>query len=240
MSPFTIAIGETGHHGQCAGFFALALRLVRLIAVPVAAGVSAPMAACTHREPPTPEGAHSTAAPEFEAPTSPIASASATADASEPPSADPALLPQTREVPHASGVAFGARVRALWDAIVSDDPERAMVFFFPLGAYEQVKDVGAPAADWKHRLVAAYARDIRALHSHLGSDAARARLVGLDVPEARARWVEPGEEYNKIGYFRVFGSKLRYEVDGSVNAFDIKSLISWRGQWYVVHLSAFK
>ena len=67
---------------------------------------------------------------------------------------------------------------------------------------------------------------------------AYARLVALDVPEARARWVEPGEEYNKIGYFRVFGSKLRYEVDGAAHAFDVKSLISWRGEWYVVHLSA--
>jgi hypothetical protein len=115
-----------------------------------------------------------------------------------------------------------------------------MPFFFPLGAYVQVKDVGNPAADWKHRLVAAFVQDIHALHTRIADSRMRPRLVALDVPDGRARWVEPGEEYNKIGYFRVFGSKLRYELDGAAYTFEVKSLISWRGDWYVVHLSAIK
>jgi hypothetical protein len=78
------------------------------------------------------------------------------------------------------------------------------------------------------------------LHAHLGQGAPRARLVGLDVPHGSARWVEPGEEWNKLGYFRVFGSKLRFEVDGTADSFDVKSLIAWRGEWYVVHLSAIR
>jgi hypothetical protein len=86
--------------------------------------------------------------------------------------------------------------------------------------------------------VSAYAHDIHALHARLGDDAASAKLVGIDVPQARARWVDPGEEYNKIGYWRVFGSRLRYDVGGTSGSFEIKSLISWRGEWYVVHLSA--
>jgi hypothetical protein len=128
----------------------------------------------------------------------------------------------------------------LWAAIVKDEPGLAMPFFFPLDAYEQVKDVADPSADWKHRLVAAYERDIHALHARLGAQAATAHFLGLEVPEARARWVEPGEEWNKLGYYRVFGSKLRYEIGGDSDAFEIKSLISWRGEWYVVHLSAIK
>jgi hypothetical protein len=113
-----------------------------------------------------------------------------------------------------------------------------MPFFFPLGAYQQVKDVTNPAADWRRRLVSAYERDIHALHAKLGADAADAQLVALDVPMPRARWVEPGEEWNKIGYYRVFGAKLRYTVNGEERSFDVKSLISWRGEWFVVHLSA--
>jgi hypothetical protein len=115
-----------------------------------------------------------------------------------------------------------------------------MSSFFPVGAYEQVKDVGDPAGDWKHRLVSAYQRDIHALHAGLGDASASAHLVRLEVPAERARWVEPGEEWNKLGYFRVFGSKLRYQLDGTDAAFEVKSLISWRGEWYVVHLTAIK
>ncbi|HEY8038686.1 MAG TPA: hypothetical protein VIF15_02795 [Polyangiaceae bacterium] len=199
--------------------------------------------ACGRRDPPVaPDVSPSTAAAETASPppasaTVPVASASSALPA---PSADPALLPQTHDQPSASGAAFEARVAALWAAVVEDDPERAMPFFFPLGAYEQVKDIGNPAADWKHRLVAAYTHDVHALHARLGDDAAKAKLVALEVPEPRARWVDPGEEYNKIGYYRVFGSRLRYEVDGAPRSFEVKSLISWRGEWYVVHLSAIK
>ena len=115
-----------------------------------------------------------------------------------------------------------------------------MPFFFPLAAYVQVKDIGAAAADWKSRLVAAYTRDIHVLHGRLPRDGLRVRLVSLEVPRGSARWVDPGEEYNKIGYFRAFGSKLRYEENGLPKSFDVKSLISWRGEWYVVHLNAIK
>ncbi len=115
-----------------------------------------------------------------------------------------------------------------------------MPFFFPVTAYEQVKAVGSPASDWRRRLVAAYKRDIHALHKRLGDKAESAKLVRLDVPDERARWVEPDEEYNKLGYYRVYGTRIVYEVDGKERTFDISSLISWRGEWYVVHLTGFK
>jgi hypothetical protein len=128
-------------------------------------------------------------------------------------------------------------VLALWTAIVRDDPDAAMPFFFPLAAYQQVKDVADPARDWNRRLVAAYARDIHELHKKLGKDAEAATFLKLDIGPA-PRWVEPHEEWNKIGYYRVFGSKLRWaHADGRPEAFDVRSLISWRGEWYVVHLS---
>lgn len=153
---------------------------------------------------------------------------------------DPGTLPQTREKPTSDGAAFTARAAALWDGIVHDDPDRAMPFFFPVTAYQQVKDVGNPGADWRRRLVAAYKRDIHALHERLGSRAESAKLVRVEVPEERARWVEPGDEYNKIGYWRVYGTRLVYEVNGRERTFDVTSLISWRGEWYVVHLTGFK
>jgi hypothetical protein len=165
------------------------------------------------------------------------------ADAARPevPRGDEAgKLPQTHARPEPSGEAFDARVHALFDGIAHDDVERAMPFFFPLPAYAQVKAIANPAADWKARLVAHYARDIHALHAKLGPNASRARFVAADVPMDRARWVEPGEEYNRIGYFRVYGTKLRGEIDGTPVAIDVTSLISWRGEWFVVHLTGVK
>jgi hypothetical protein len=103
-----------------------------------------------------------------------------------------------------------------------------------------VKDVPVPKNDWEHRLVARYRRDIHALHAQLGDGADRAKLLRIDVPMERARWVKPGEEWNKIGYFRVFGSRIRYELDGKERSFEITSMISWRGEWYVVHLTGVK
>lgn len=171
-------------------------------------------------------------------------SGTAVAKPSMAPSADagpdPATLPQTKDKPTASGAAFEARVQALWDGIVADDHERAMPFFFPLPAYEQVKAVGNPGADWRRRLVGAYKRDIHALHTRLGENASRAKLVRIDVPDDRAKWVEPGDEYNKLGYYRVYGTRLVYEVSGKERSFEVTSLISWRGEWFVVHLSGFK
>jgi hypothetical protein len=154
-------------------------------------------------------------------------------DASAPAS-DPASLPQTEDKPPASGAAFEARAKGLWDAIAKDDLDPGMPFFFPLKAYEQVKDVGHPENDWRRRLVAAYKRDIRGYHKKIGEGA---RFIKLEVPEQRARWVKPGEEMNKIGYWRVFGSRLRYEIDGKERSLEVTSLISWRGEWFVVHLN---
>jgi hypothetical protein len=169
------------------------------------------------------------------------ASADAGAGAVDPPDGgDPGALEQTRDKPPASGAAFESRAAALWDGIVHDDPDRAMPFFFPVSAYEQVKAIGNPASDWRRRLVANYKRDIHALHKRLGDDAEAAKLVRADIPDDRARWVDPGEEYNKLGYWRVYGTRLVYSVDGKERSFDVSSLISWRGEWYVVHLTGFK
>ncbi len=169
------------------------------------------------------------------APSAPSAVASSAADAG-----DPGTLPQTRDRPAPKSAALDARAAALWDGIVHDDPDRAMPFFFPVTAYEQVKAIPSPASDWRRRLVAAYKRDIHGLNKRLGDKAESAKLVRLDVPDERGRWVEPNEESNKLGYYRVYGTRIVYEVDGKERALDISSLISWRGEWYVVHLTGFK
>jgi hypothetical protein len=215
-----------------------------------------PITGCSRGSPPTPPGIDAAVAPL--PPPAPsgaqgVASATSRADGSAGPSpsaspsppklvdaGDPGTLPQTHDKPAPSADALTARASTLWDGIVHDDPDRAMPFFFPVTAYEQVKAIPSPASDWRRRLVAAYKRDIHGLAKRLGVKAESAKFVRLDVPDERARWVEPDEESNKLGYYRVYGTRLVYELDGKERSFDISSLISWRGEWYVVHLTGFK
>ena len=152
---------------------------------------------------------------------------------------DQATLPQTEERPVTSGDGFARRMEALADAIIADDSTRGLSSFFPVEAYKQVTKNTDPAADWKNRLVAEFGVDTHDAHKLLGPAASGATFLGADVP-ATAVWVKPGEEYNLIGYWRVYGTTLRFDVGGTVKVMPVSSLISWRGQWYVVHLGAIR
>ena len=181
-------------------------------------------------------------APTTAAPASPSTTeASATTSTTTTTAAsDPGALPQTDERPTASGATFTAGVDGLWEAIRQDKPELAMPFFFPKSAYLQVKAISDPAGDYQNRLIANYEEDIHTLHAQLGADAANAQYVGSSVPDDQAVFVQPGEESNKGSYWRVYGTTMQYQVDGQAGSFPVTSMISWRGQWYVVHLGAIR
>ncbi len=149
---------------------------------------------------------------------------------------DPGTLPQTHTLPSTADPVFQAHVQALWAAIVADDPALALPFFFPRAAYLHVKTLANPGADYQNRLIAYFNLDIHAAHRLLGADAPAAQLGALAVPTARAVWVPPGAEANRIPYYRVYGTRLQYTEGGRSRSFGIFSLISWRGEWYVVHL----
>jgi hypothetical protein len=150
-------------------------------------------------------------------------------------------LPQTDTRPSTKTQTFEPRMRLLAHAIASGDFDSALPAFFPAVAYAQVKDIPQPEKDWRARLVAAFKRDLAEYRKKLGPDAAKAILVGLDVPEASARFMKPGSEGNRIGYYRVLRSKLVFRVpSGEEQSFAVTSMISWRGEWYVVHLKGFK
>jgi len=187
----------------------------------------------------------STAVTTTPAPTVPPTTMAPTVPPTEAPTTtttepDPGSLPQTPDKPSGASAKLAEHASALWQAIVSDDPSVAAPAFFPLGAYLQVKAISNPESDWRTRLVAGYVEDIHALHAKLGAKAGTAQLVGMDVPESQAVWVKPGVEYNKGSYWRVYGAQLRYTADGQSGSFPIASMISWRGEWYVVHLNSIR
>lgn len=148
---------------------------------------------------------------------------------------DPGTLPQTDILPSESP-AFIAKMTDLIKAVATGNPALAYPAFFPLSAYLQVKAISNPAADYQDRLIYYYNQDIATLHSSLGPNVASTTLVAVDVPPGQAEWIVPGVEYNKGSYWRVYGTVVHYNVAGVPGQFTIASMISWRGQWYVVHL----
>lgn len=175
---------------------------------------------------------------------SPAASAGVPAADSDEPAllaADGTPLPQTEARPSVTDERFKRRMQRVADAILSGDVEKARSAFFPLVAYAQVKDVQKPERDYRFRLMAHFERDVREYRKALGKAAEHAEFIGVEVPEPRVEWMKPGKEGNRIGYFRVLRSKLRFRLaDGKERSFELTSMISWRGEWYVVHLHGFE
>jgi hypothetical protein len=203
-----------------------------------------------------PAPSSSAAGSESDAGALPASSASAATDAGAPvaSSATPASntltalldaegkpLPQTDQRPTLSSPSFQQRIEAVAKSIISGDAEPAAAAFFPLVAYQQVKDVAKPERDYRFRLLANFKRDVLEYHHALGAAAADAKFSGVTVSERDTKWMAPGSEGNKLGYFRVLRSHLHFTLPtGRSRDFELTSLISWRGEWYVVHLHGFE
>ncbi|MDI3290558.1 hypothetical protein [Polyangium sp. 15x6] len=129
------------------------------------------------------------------------------------------------------------RAAALFDAIVADDPARGESFWFPKEPFIPLKDVKGPDKYWD-QLHRTYARDIHALHKKRKSWEG-ATFEGFELGST-PKWVPPGDEGNKIGYYRTFRGKLRYRIGEKTESIEVRVLISWQGRWYITHLSKFK
>src|SRR6185436_10924076 len=98
------------------------------------------------------------------------------------------------------------RAAHLIDALVQNDPALADDFFFPKAPFIPLKDVADPGR-YFDQLLATYHRDIRSLRAER-KDWAEVSFVSFELGTPPT-WVAPGKEWNKIGYFRTFGGKLR-------------------------------
>jgi hypothetical protein len=131
---------------------------------------------------------------------------------------------------------FTARLQDYWTHVLSGSIGLGHNFFFPRTAYLQLKTLSNAGGDFDTRLYHDYRNDVIADHQLVTSSGPGAKVLGVDVPAAGVHWVPPGVEYNSIGYWNVMYARVRYEVGGVQKSFAIDSMISWRGQWYVVHL----
>jgi hypothetical protein len=152
-----------------------------------------------------------------------------------------ALLAQTDERPTAESAFFQRLGPALWQAILEDDAKLALPWFFPVEAYRAVKAIAEPDRDWETRLVRHFERDIHDYRMQLGKFRDEMQYVRIEVPSDGAKWMKPHSECNKLGYWRVLRAQLVYlDREQRERRMEITSMISWRGEWYVVHLHGFE
>ncbi len=151
---------------------------------------------------------------------------------------DPGLLPQTTAEPSTDPVTLATRLAPLWKSIQYDDAATGATIFFPESAYLQMKTgaISAPASDYQNRLVALFTMDLGTYQQALGTPPASAVLTGVEVDPSIAHWVVPGTCANHIGYWHLPNIRLVYSNHGTTSSFGVFSLISWRGEWFVVHL----
>jgi len=175
----------------------------------------------------------SVAAPPSSAPPEGSSAASAAGSATQHPADDP----DNKTEPPSRGPELEQSGRSLFEAIVTDDPEKARTFFFPREPFTPLKDVAEPDRYWRN-LYRAYEHDIHQLHRKR-RDWSGATFESFEIG-SRPTWVRPGDEYNKIGYFRTFGALLRYRFEGKPYSIKVHTLISWQGRWTITHLLPFK
>lgn len=129
------------------------------------------------------------------------------------------------------------KARQLFDAIVHDDPARAKGVFFPREAFLLVKGMANPGR-YYDRLYKRFEQDIHALHARLPG-LERATFDHMQLVR-RGGWVKPREEGNRLPYWASRHSFLHYRVGEARHRFEVRVLITWGKDWYVIHLSEFK
>ncbi len=127
------------------------------------------------------------------------------------------------------------RAKKLFEAIQKDEPDIALAMFFPKEPFIALKDMKDPGAYWD-KLVKQFKSHIHYYHRKLGKRAADAEFDVLELNTKKQVYVAPKKEFNKTGYNKVSGSKLKYKLKGKSYGFDIATMIDHDAKWYVTHL----
>jgi len=126
------------------------------------------------------------------------------------------------------------RAQRLLEAIKADKPELAHSFFLPREAFRLIKASKNPDALYD-RLLAAFDRDIHALHAELKT----VSFVRLELSRRR-EWVLPFVEANHLPYWAQRHNWLVVSDGKRERRIEVRVLIAWDDRWYVTHLSEFR
>jgi hypothetical protein len=126
------------------------------------------------------------------------------------------------------------RARHLFEAIQKDDGELAGDIVFPRDAYLQVKDVADPGKHWDTNILAAFRKQVHALHHHT-KGVERGVFTGFELGQPAAEAMPKKKDLKRM-LWRAKRSRLAFTIDGKPSHFDVVEMTSWRGAWYVTKL----
>jgi len=149
--------------------------------------------------------------------------------------ANAGALPQTSALPETTSTGFSNAIHDIWLAVTTGNPDYAKPAFFPERAYEQIKAIADPESDWENRLWYDFTLDLADVHKLVGRNATLTQVI---TPTQYEQWIPVGACYNSTGYWHLPGTRIVYQEDGVTHSFGIASFISWRGDWYPIHLGA--
>lgn len=159
---------------------------------------------------------------------------SAEADAGSPSAAP---IVKDNKVKPITDEELQGRAKLLFEGIVKNDAAIAEPLWFPRDVFLDLKDIKDPGKYWD-QLHRAYARDIEKLHKKQKSwEGATFDRLDIGSPP---KWVKPGDEGNKIGYYRTTKSTLHFTQDGKAHTLEVRVMITWQGRFFITHLSKFK
>ena len=126
------------------------------------------------------------------------------------------------------------RAKHLLEAIQKDDGELAGDIVFPRDAYLQVKDVPDPGKNWDTKVLAAFRKEVHALHHHT-KGVERAVFTGFEVGQPTSEAMPKKKDLKRM-LWRSKRSRLAFTIDGKPSHFDVVEMTGWRGAWYVTKL----
>lgn len=128
------------------------------------------------------------------------------------------------------------RIRALWNAVVSDDVKPAADAFFPRPPFLLIKAIADPGR-YYDQLRKRFDKDIHDLHQRT-PDLDRAAFDRFELAR-RGGFVKIGEEANRLPYWASRHSFIYYRVGKESRRIEVRVIISWDDRWYVIHLNEF-
>lgn len=126
------------------------------------------------------------------------------------------------------------RAQRLVEAIKTNDPDKALGFFFPKVPFRKVKGIKDPDKYFGY-LMDVYRADIELLRSKLAAPDT-IEFVSFELGGWK-RWVERGKEANRLPYWAAYKSPLVIQDNGQLKTIAVRVMITWGDEWYVTHLT---